>query len=142
MKMSKRKGYEEIEQGNVPSFGESKKNADARLQLMHLKEQESFIKKGYLLCMLLFLATGVAMTTAILEGTYADAILAETIMVTFFGTTWVLLFIVMVCCYGAPQIRIALLLFISMFIGTVAGFMIAANLKIVINHMQDSNTTG
>ena len=82
------------------------------------------------------------MTTAILEGTYADAILAETIMVTFFGTTWVLLFIVMVCCYGAPQIRIALLLFISMFIGTVAGFMIAANLKIVIKHMQDSNTTG
>lgn len=138
--MSKRKGYEEIEQGNA-SYGESKKDADSRLQLMHLREQEAFIKKGYLLCMLLFLATGVAMTTAILEGTYADAILAETIMVTFFGTTWVLLFIVMVCCYGATQIRIALLLFISMFIGTVGGFMMAANLKVVISHMQDLNTT-
>jgi len=129
------KKYDELEQQPV---GVPKKTQNEIKENYRLQEQDHFIRKGYLLCLLLFLATGVGMVTAILEGTYKDAILAEQILITVFGTVYMILFIIMVCCYGVTQLRIALLLFISMFIGCVGGFMVAANLKVVISHLNDT----
>tara|TARA_B100000902_G_scaffold192059_2_gene183525 strand:- start:2924 stop:3343 length:420 start_codon:yes stop_codon:yes gene_type:complete len=129
------KKYDELEQQPV---GVPKKTQQEIKENYRLQEQDNFIRKGYLLCLLLFLATGVGMITAILEGTYKDAILAEQILITVFGTIYMILFIIMVCCYGVTQLRIALLLFISMFIGCVGGFMVAANLKVVISHLKDT----
>ena len=131
------KKYDELEQQPV---GVDKKTQQEIKEQYRLQEQDNFIRKGYLLCLLLFLATGVGMVTAILEGTYKDAILAEQILITVFGTIYMILFIIMVCCYGVTQLRIALLLFISMFIGCVGGFMVAANLKVVISHLKDTQT--
>jgi len=131
------KKYDELEQQPV---GVPKKTQQEIKENYRLQEQDNFIRKGYLLCLLLFLATGVAMITVILEGTYKDAILAEQILITVFGTVYMILFIIMVCCYGVSQLRIALLLFISMFIGCVGGFMVAANLKVVMSHLNDTKT--
>lgn len=131
------KKYDELEQQPT---GMSKRNETDIKERYRLQEQDNFIRKGYLLCLLLFLATGVLMITVILEGTYKDAVLAEQILITVFGTIYLILFIIMVCCYGVTQLRIALLLFISMFIGCVGGFMIAANLKVVMSHLQETNS--
>ena len=129
------KKYDELEQQPV---GVPKKTQQEIKENYRLQEQDNFIRKGYLLCLLLFLATGVAMITVILEGTYKDAILAEQILITVFGTVYMILFIIMVCCYGVSQLRIALLLFISMFIGCVGGFMVAANLKVCLLYTSPS----
>ena len=132
VRRSNDKKYDELEQQPT---GASKRDIEEKYRL---EEQDTFIRKGYLLCPLLFLATGVLMVTVVLEGTYKDAVLAEQILITVFGTIYLILFIVMVCCYGVTQLRIALLLFVSMFIGCVGGFMIAANLKVVMSHLQDT----
>ena len=132
VRRSNDKKYDEIEQQPT---GASKRDIEEKYRL---EEQDTFIRKGYLLCLLLFLATGVLMVTVVLEGTYRDAVLAEQILITVFDTIYLILFIVMVCCYGVTQLRIALLLFVSMFIGCVGGFMIAANLKVVMSHLQDT----
>lgn len=132
VRRSNDKKYDELEQQPT---GASKRDIEEKYRL---EEQDTFIRKGYLLCLLLFLATGVLMVTVVLEGTYKDAVLAEQILITVFGTIYLILFIVMVCCYGVTQLRIALLLFVSMFIGCVGGFMIAANLKVVMSHLQDT----
>tara|TARA_A100001015_G_scaffold306165_1_gene400029 strand:+ start:811 stop:1227 length:417 start_codon:yes stop_codon:yes gene_type:complete len=128
------KKYDELE---MQSTGVPKQTQNEIREAYRLQEQDNFIRKGYLLCLLLFLATGVGIVTAVLEGTYKDAIFAEQILVTVFGTIYMILFIIMVCCYTQSQLRIALLLFTSLFIGTVGGFMIAANLKVVISHLKD-----
>ena len=126
--------YEELEQ---QSIGYSKKEKDDITETYRLKEQDNFIKKGYMLCLLLFLGTGVLMITLILEGTYKESVLAEQILITVFGTIYLILFIILVCCYGVVQLRIALLLFVSLFIGSVGGFLIAANLKVVMSHLKE-----
>lgn len=137
MSVQKRKQYDELEQ--QPLEGDRKKEREFIKENYRLQEQDNFIKKSYLLCVLLFFATGVTMVTALLEGAYSETILAEEIMTTVFGTTYLILFITMICCYSSTTLRIALLLFISTFIGTVAGFMISAHLKVVIKHLNDPN---
>lgn len=137
IRRNEKKTYDELEQQPT---GDSKKHTENIRESYRLQEQDQFIRKGYLLCLLLFLATGVGIVTSILEGTFRESILAEQILITVFGTIYLILFIIMVCCYGVQQLRIALLLFISMFIGCVGGFMIAANLKVVISHLQDGHS--
>lgn len=130
--MSRRREKDDIELGT----GEKKDN-EKRMQFLKYQDQDAFIRKGYLLCLMLFLATGCIMITAVLEGAYKEVILAETIMVTVLGSIYIVLFVIMVCCYGATQLRIALLLFISFFIGVVGGFMVGVNLKVVVSHLRD-----
>ena len=130
--MSRRREKDDLELGT----GEKKDN-EKRMQFLKYQDQDAFIRKGYLLCLMLFLATGCIMITAVLEGAYKEVILAETIMVTVLGSIYIVLFVIMVCCYGATQLRIALLLFISFFIGVVGGFMVGVNLKVVVSHLRD-----
>lgn len=112
---------------------------DRKRYLMHQhKETDVFVKKSYWLCLILFMVSGIAMVAAVISGAYKDVVLAETFIVSVFGTTYLVLFIIMICCYGNAQLRIATLLFVSTFIGLVAGFMIGVNLKMVVSHLKDS----
>jgi len=138
MSVQKRKGYDELEQQPLAS-GDSKKEREYIRENYRLQEQDNFIRKSYLLCILLFFATGVTMVTALLEGFYSETILAEEIMTTVFGTIYMVLFVTMVCCYSSTTLRIALLLFISTFIGCVGGFMISAHLKVVVKHLNPAS---
>jgi len=117
--------------------GEAKDNAK-RMQRLRLEDQDTFIRKGYFLCLLLFIVSGIAMVAAVMQGVYKDVVLAETLMVSVLGTAYVVLFIVMICCYGSGQLRIAILLFVATFVGLVGGFMVGVNLKMVVSHLQDS----
>lgn len=116
--------------------GDEKDNRKRYLQHQH-KETDIFIKKSYWLCLILFLVSGIAMVTAVTAGVYKDVVLAETFIVSVLGTTYMVLFIIMICCYGNAQLRIATLLFVSTFIGVVAGFMIGVNLKMVVSHLKE-----
>ncbi len=132
----KRKASDDIEMQGLLT-GEAKDNAK-RMQKMRLEDQDEFIRKGYFLCLILFLASGLAMLTAVVQGAYKDVVLAETVMVSVLGTAYVVLFVVMICCYGSGQLRIAILLFVATFVGLVGGFMIGVNLKMVVSHLKDS----
>lgn len=116
--------------------GDEKDNQKRYLHHQH-KETDIFIKKSYWLCLILFLVSGIAMVSAVTAGVYKDVVLAETFIVSVLGTTYMVLFIIMICCYGNAQLRIATLLFVSTFIGVVAGFMIGVNLKMVVSHLKE-----
>ena len=73
------KKYDELEQQPT---GASKKEEFEIKEHYRLQEQDNFIRKGYLLCLLLFLATGVLLITVVLEGTYRDSIIAEQILIS------------------------------------------------------------
>lgn len=116
--------------------GDEKDN-EKRLKKLQLEGQDKFIKKSYFLCLILFLASGLAMGIAVLQGAYKEVVIAETILVTVLGTVYLVLFAVMLLCYSSGQLRIAILLFVSSFVGLVAGFMIGVNLKILVMHLKD-----
>ncbi len=116
--------------------GDKKDNKKRYLYHQH-QETDIFVKKSYWLCLILFLVSGIAMVSAVTAGVYKDVVLAETFIVSVLGTTYMVLFIIMICCYGNAQLRIATLLFVSTFIGVVAGFMIGVNLKMVVSHLKE-----
>ena len=126
----------DMEQG-YSSTGDEKDNAK-RYQRYIAQEQEMFVKKSYWLCLLLFIVVGVVMVAAVVGGMYKDVLLAESFMVSILGTIYWILFIIMLCCYGSPTLRIATLLFVSTFIGLVAVFMVGINLKMVVSHLKDN----
>jgi len=136
MSTVKRRNSDDIEMQGLLT-GEAKDNAK-RMQRLRLEDQDTFIRKGYFLCLLLFIVSGIAMVAAVMQGVYKDVVLAETLMVSVLGTAYVVLFIVMICCYGSGQLRIAILLFVATFVGLVGGFMVGVNLKMVVSHLQDS----
>ena len=117
--------------------GYSADKYDRRYTMDQHKETDVFVKKSYWLCLILFMVSGIAMVAAVISGAYKDVVLAETFIVSVLGTTYLVLFIIMICCYGNAQLRIATLLFVSTFIGLVAGFMIGVNLKMVVSHLKD-----
>lgn len=127
--------YKKMEEGMYT--GDEKDRKKRYLMHQH-KETDVFVKKSYWLCLILFMVSGIAMVAAVVSGAYKDVVLAETFIVSVLGTTYLVLFIIMICCYGNAQLRIATLLFVSTFIGLVAGFMIGVNLKMVVSHLKDS----
>ena len=102
-----------------------------------MREQASFVSRSYMMCTVLFIITGIAMVTAVLEGVYKEVVVAESIMISVFGTIYVLLLAVMCFCKTNESLKVAILLFITGFIGVVSGFMIGINLKTVVDHLQD-----
>ena len=102
-----------------------------------MTEQNKFITRSYWMCITLFFVTGIAMLSAVLQGAYKEVVLAENIMVTVFGTIYMVLLVIMCFCHRNETLRVAILLFVSGFIGVVGGFMIGVNLKLVVEHLQD-----
>lgn len=118
--------------------GDEKDNQKRREQYS-MKEQAVFISRSYIMCTLLFFISGAAMVTAVLQGNYRNVVLAESIMVTVFGTIYILLLAIMCFCKTNDTLKVAILLFLTGFIGVVSGFMVAINLKTVVNRLKDSN---
>ena len=118
--------------------GDEKDNKKRREQYS-MKEQAVFISRSYIMCTLLFFISGAAMVIAVLQGNYRNVVLAESIMVTVFGTIYILLLAIMCFCKTNDTLKVAILLFLTGFIGVVSGFMVAINLKTVVNRLKDSN---
>lgn len=117
--------------------GDEKDNKKRRDNYV-MREQASFVSRSYMMCTALFMVTGIAMVTAVLQGVYKEVVVAESIMISVFGTIYVLLLAVMCFCKTNETLKVAILLFITGFIGVVSGFMIGINLKTVVDHLKDS----
>lgn len=124
-----------VRNGDIET-GEDKDNKKRQLHFQ-MKEQNKFITRSYWMCITLFFVTGVAMLSAVLQGAYKEVVLAENIMVTVFGTIYMVLLVIMCFCHKNETLRVAILLFVSGFIGVIGGFMIGVNLKLVVEHLQD-----
>lgn len=131
-KMNQRRNIHDLETGE-------EKDGLKRQNHYRMKEQDKFISRSYWMCTTLFFITGVAMTVTLLQGAYKEVVLAENIMISIFGTVYMILFIVMCFCHRNESLRVAILLFITGFISLVAGFMIGVNLKTVVDHLKDSD---
>ena len=116
--------------------GERKDN-EKRMQKYKMEEQDKFISRSYWLCATLFFLTGIAMVTAVLQGLYKEIALAQTLMITVFGVSYMIILMIMCFCRNNDTLRVPFLLFISFFIGIISGFMVGVNLKMVIEHLQD-----
>lgn len=118
---------------------ETGERKDDKKRQTHYKmvEQDKFISRSYWLCATLFFLTGLAMVTAVLQGIYAEVALAQTIMITVLGVSYMIILMVMCFCRNNDTLRVPFLLFISFFIGLVGGFMVGVNLKIVIDHLKE-----
>jgi hypothetical protein len=130
--MARRSNNLDIETGD-------EKDNNKRHTQYRLKEQDKFISRSYWMCTTLFFITGIAMTVTLLQGAYEEVVLAENIMISVFGTVYMILFIVMCFCHKNESLRVAILLFITGFISLVAGFMIGVNLKTVVDHLKDGD---
>lgn len=120
--------------------GVSKDHEDRFILHQHaLEEQSKFINRSYWLCIMLFVVSGMAMLISVFNGAYSDVVLAESIIRTVLGTLYLVLFIVMVFWASNETLKVAILLFVSCFIGVVGGFMIGVNLKLVIQHLEDGH---
>lgn len=135
--MFSRKKEDDIE--SQRSLGSNKVDLDysKRIRDEQLREQENFISRSYWLCTCLFLVSFIAMAAAVLQGVYKDVVLAENIMVSVLGTTYMVLFFVMCFCSSNRTLRVAILLFISAFIGLVGGFLMGINLKLVVEKLEE-----
>ncbi len=130
--MARRSNNLDIETGD-------EKDNNKRHAQYRMKEQDRFISRSYWMCTTLFFITGIAMTVTLLQGAYKEVVLAENIMISVFGTVYMILFIVMCFCHKNESLRVAILLFITGFISLVAGFMIGVNLKTVVDHLKDGD---
>ena len=130
--MARRSNNLDIETGD-------EKDNNKRHTQYRMKEQDKFISRSYWMCTTLFFITGIAMTVTLLQGAYEEVVLAENIMISVFGTVYMILFIVMCFCHKNESLRVAILLFITGFISLVAGFMIGVNLKTVVDHLKDGD---
>jgi len=139
--MSLRKKDDDIE--NPRSLGSNKYDLDysKRIKDEQLREQEQFISRSYWLCTCLFAVSFVAMATAVIQGVYKDVVLAENIMVSVLGTTYMVLFFIMCFCSSNRTLRVAILLFVSAFIGIVCGFLMGINLKMVVEKLEEHGMT-
>ena len=75
--------------------GEEKDNKKRQMHY-RMNEQNKFITRSYWMCITLFFVTGIAMLSAVLQGAYKEVVLAENIMVTVFGTIYMVLLCVSV----------------------------------------------
>lgn len=119
--------------------GESKDNYK-RFRHLEMEKQDKFVRRSYWLCILLFIMSGISMTVAISQGMYHNVILAETVLTSVLGTIYVVLFILLCVCSGDSSLRIAILLFVSAFVGIVCGFMVGVNLKMVVSQLDDTHS--
>lgn len=101
-------------------------------------EIESFIRRSYYLCVILFFFLGITLVSTVLAGVYKDSELTETILVTVAGPVYLVLFLTLLCCGKQTILRMALVLIITTFVAFFSGFICGANLKIVALTLKDN----
>ena len=101
-------------------------------------ELDSFIKRSYYLCIILFLCLGITIAGTVLGGVYRDSQLTETILLTVAGPVYMVLFLVLICCGRHTILRLALVIVVTAFVAFMSGFISGANLKIVAQTLKDN----
>lgn len=101
-------------------------------------ELDTFIKRSYYLCIILFLCLGITIAGTVLGGVYRDSQLTETILLTVAGPVYMVLFLVLICCGRHTVLRLALVIVVTAFVAFMSGFISGANLKIVAQTLKDN----
>ena len=101
-------------------------------------ELDTFIKRSYSLCIILFLCLGITIAGTVLGGVYRDSQLTETILLTVAGPVYMVLFLVLICCGRHTILRLALVIVVTAFVAFMSGFISGANLKIVAQTLKDN----
>jgi hypothetical protein len=101
-------------------------------------ELDTFIKRSYYLCIVLFLCLGITIAGTVLGGVYRDSQLTETILLTVAGPVYMVLFLVLICCGRHTILRLALVIVVTAFVAFMSGFISGANLKIVAQTLKDN----
>jgi hypothetical protein len=101
-------------------------------------ELDTFIKRSYYLCIILFLCLGITIAGTVLGGVYRDSQLTETILLTVAGPVYMVLFLVLICCGRHTILRLALVIVVTAFVAFMSGFISGANLKIVAQTLKDN----
>ena len=94
-------------------------------ELMRLRDTQSFISKIYALILLAFASIGVAIGVVLSKGLYKDVFMAETILASVGVSSYIVLAILMCTFRNHQEMRIMLLLTITLFIGLIGGFLSA-----------------
>jgi hypothetical protein len=106
----------------------SKMHGTANYDLLRLRDMERFIFKFYWMIILMFIAIGILMVTALSERSFEDIFMAESLLSTVGITTYCVLFLLLLMCHSHKEMRIVILLMLCWFVGVVAGFMLALHL--------------
>ena len=101
-------------------------------------EIESFIRRSYYLCVILFFCLGVTLVSTVLAGVYKSSEITESLLITIAGPTYLVLFLVLLCCGRQPILRMALVLVVTSFVGFISGFICGANVKMVAMTLKDN----
>jgi hypothetical protein len=101
-------------------------------------EIESFIRRSYYLCVILFFCLGITLVATVLAGVYKSSEITESILITVAGPVYLVLFLVLLCCGRHTILRMALVLVVTSFVGFLSGFICGANVKMVAMTLKDN----
>ena len=107
-----------------PLSSKSIKTSDV-YELMRLRDAQSFISKIYSLVLLAFAAIGVTIGMVLTKGWYKDVFMAETLLASVGVSTYIILALLMCTFRNHQEMRVMLLLTITLFIGLIGGFLSA-----------------
>lgn len=93
--------------------------------LMRLRDTQSFITKIYALVLLGFAAVGVVIGVVLSKGLYRDVFMAETLLVSVGVSSYIVLTLLLCTFRNHQEMRVMLLLTITLFIGLILGFVSA-----------------
>ena len=119
--MRKRTFSNDVESQMLP---EKVKNNDV-YDLMRLRDTQSFISKIYALVLLGFAAVGVVIGVVLSKGLYRDVFMAETLLVSVGVSSYIVLTLLLCTFRNHQEMRVMLLLTITLFIGLILGFISA-----------------
>lgn len=121
-------GDHETDQMMAPDIENGKTKINTILELMKLRELQSFITKIYWLVICCFFAVGIIMALVLSDGTFKDVFMAENLLSSVGISMYILLVALMVMCNNHNEMRVILLLTILFFTGCLSGFMLALHL--------------
>ena len=93
--------------------------------LMRLRDTQSFITKIYALVLLGFAAVGVVIGVVLSKGLYRDVFMAEPLLVSVGVSSYIVLTLLLCTFRNHQEMRVMLLLTITLFIGLILGFVSA-----------------
>ena len=107
---------------------DNKLHGRSNYEYLKLKDMERFIFKFYWMVIVLFFAVGIVMVTVLSERSFEEIFMAESLLGSVGVTVYVILLLLLLMCHSHKEMRIVILLGLCLFIGMVAGFMLALHL--------------
>jgi len=121
-------GEHETDRMMAPDIENGKTKINTILELMKLRELQSFITKIYWLVICCFFAVGIIMALVLSDGTFKDVFMAENLLSSVGISMYILLVALMIMCNNHNEMRVILLLTILFFTGCLSGSMLALHL--------------